>query len=381
MPNRYVVTATDFAMNPHVRAAGARAGWAWFLIASHATAFMPSAPGGEGAGANDARPRLTGAARWKPAAWRCLGVSRRLVEEAVAHGLLRWEGEDLVVLGMATHHDRADCDLGPVNPAAIGHQGLSEAAKAQRRAAAQARWRRDPAEPAGYGSPRAAPADAAPHAEPMRTDAESDAEPDAEPDAESMRAASSDMTGLEKRDGKRDDARACAHAEDHAEPDAGRIDSASGSASLSASGIRTGPPPTARPRPPAKPRPLPAIPAAIQRTAMAPTPATETTWTEAQRSSWLTAMRDAGCKVGPQNWAQWKRLTIEWDLPFILLLIGSVPATERWPDRVEDALRATHRQTPVHLIAENRMAIDAARRAAAAAAAAAPAAEAAHAGG
>ena len=138
MPNRFAVLPTDFALHPQVRAAGHRAGWTWFLVATAATACTPPA---------DAAPRLNGAALWANASWRCLGVSRREVDRAVACGLLRWDGDDLVVLGMGTRFDAAEAEAAPRSAvltlpgsSGVGPGGLSAAAREQRRAAVQARW-------------------------------------------------------------------------------------------------------------------------------------------------------------------------------------------------------------------------------------------------
>ncbi len=56
------------------------------------------------------------------------------------------------------------------------------------------------------------------------------------------------------------------------------------------------------------------------------------------------ALLDDFCKIGPQNWRQWRKLITTWTLPAVLSASRGVPATERWPDRVEQTLAASRGQ-------------------------------------
>lgn len=59
---------------------------------------------------------------------------------------------------------------------------------------------------------------------------------------------------------------------------------------------------------------------------------------------WAKALKAALCKIGPENWTAWKGLADEFPIAVVLSAAKGVPATERWPDRVEQTLRASRGQ-------------------------------------
>ena len=59
---------------------------------------------------------------------------------------------------------------------------------------------------------------------------------------------------------------------------------------------------------------------------------------------WAKQLKAASCKIGRDNWTAWKALVDEFSLPAVLSAARGVPATERWPDRVETTLRASRGQ-------------------------------------
>jgi hypothetical protein len=59
---------------------------------------------------------------------------------------------------------------------------------------------------------------------------------------------------------------------------------------------------------------------------------------------WAKSLKAASCKIGRENWTAWKSLADEFSLPAVLSAAKGVPATERWPDRVETTLRASRGQ-------------------------------------
>lgn len=300
MPNRFAVLPTDFALNPQVRAAGHRAGWTWFLVATAATACTPPA---------DTAPRLNGAASWANASWRCLGVSRREVDRATACGLLRWDGDDLIVLGMGTRFDAAEAEAGPRSASALlpSPGGMSTAAREQRRAAVQARWAKQRA---------GTPSDAG-H---TGTDAES-------------------PTGTDT------------------ETDTGRIGSGYGphapSPSPPSQEQPTEPEKTGdRARPPASTGPLgldtgdlrPVSPS-VSDPVSQPTGDSEA-WATVRNESWVGLLLHAGAKCGPKNWPIWKALCDAHGADRVVEVARSIEAQVRWPDRVEDALKRLGSQRP-----------------------------------
>ncbi len=62
---------------------------------------------------------------------------------------------------------------------------------------------------------------------------------------------------------------------------------------------------------------------------------------------WAKALKDLGCKVGPGNWTNWKRLVDEHTSDRVVEVAKGLPAGVRWDDRVEEALKASRGQTPL----------------------------------
>ena len=296
MPNRFAVLPTDFALNPQVRAAGHRAGWTWFLVATAATACTPPA---------DTAPRLNGAAQWSNASWRCLGVSRREVDRATACGLLRWDGDDLVVLGMGTHFDKAEADAAPRSAALLpGPGGMSAAAREQRRAAVQARWAKQRAGDTGRTA--------------------SDAEPGTVGNTES------DTGRIAADYGPHGPSPSPPSREQHTEPektgDRARVPAGSGATGQDTDGIRP-------------------ISPALSVSDAQPVPDGDA-WATVRNESWVGLLLHAGAKCGAKNWPAWKSLCDAHGVDRVVEVARSIEALVRWPDRVEDALKRLGSQRP-----------------------------------
>lgn len=65
---------------------------------------------------------------------------------------------------------------------------------------------------------------------------------------------------------------------------------------------------------------------------------------QAQFAPWATALKASGCKIGPLNWRTWSALVDQWTAPTVIATAKGIPATERWPDRVEQTLNASRGQ-------------------------------------
>lgn len=88
---------------------------------------------------------------------------------------------------------------------------------------------------------------------------------------------------------------------------------------------------------------------------LAPYPSGETTpatrhstdaerWPYEQSQPWARGLKDAGCKIGSQNWRLWKTL-VEQHGDRVHQVAKTVPATDRWPDQVEVALSKPSQDT------------------------------------
>ena len=293
MPNRFAVLPTDFALNPQVRAAGHRAGWTWFLVATTATACTPP---------SDAAPRLHGAALWPNASWRCLGVSRREVDRAAACGLLRWEGDDLIVLGMGTRFDSAEAEAAPRTATALpGPGGMSPAAREQRRAAVKARWDRQRAADAG------------------RTGA------DTESDTETDTGRIGSDYGPQASSPIPEPGKETEPTGDRARPPVG-----AGALTGDADGLR-----------PVSPSVSDPVASPVSPSALDGDP-----WSSVRNASWVGLLLHVGAKVGPKNWPIWKALCDAHGVERVVEVARSIDAQVRWPDRVEDALKRLGSQRP-----------------------------------
>jgi hypothetical protein len=331
MPNRFAVLPTDFALNPQVRAAGHRAGWTWFLVATAATICTPPA---------DTAPRLHGAGQWANASWRCLGVSRRDVYRAVACGLLRWDGDDLIILGMGTRFDSAEAEAAPRSPVLIPSGGvpaggMSAAARDQRRAAIQARWAKQRAE--ADQEPRREPvADTETNTGRIQIDTEMDTESDTEMDTGRTDSAYGPYAPSLSLPSQRQDTEP-EKTGDRARPPVGTGDtgedteriravsiSVSDSVSISVSDSVS---PSVSDRVP--------IPATAKKE-----------WATVRHESWVGLLLHAGAKCGPKNWPLWKELCDGFGAERVVEVARSIEAQVRWPDRVEDALKRLGSQRP-----------------------------------
>ncbi len=318
MPNRFAVLPTDFALNPQVRAAGHRAGWTWFLVATAATACTPPA---------DATPRLHGAASWANASWRCLGVSRSEVDRATACGLLRWDGDDLIVLGMGTRFDAAEAEAGPrfsaallpgsggMSPGGMSPGGMSTAAREQRRAAVQARWAKQRS-----GTPAEAVRVESGTGKHTETNTKSDTETDtARIDSDYGPYAPSPSPLSQEEDTELD------KTGNRARPPVG-----AGLHGLDTEDLR----PVSH-----------SVSDPVSQPVSLPTTDSEA-WATVRNESWVGLLLHAGAKCGPKNWPAWKALCDAHDPERVVEVARSIEAQVRWPDRVEDALKRLGSQRP-----------------------------------
>lgn len=62
-------------------------------------------------------------------------------------------------------------------------------------------------------------------------------------------------------------------------------------------------------------------------------------WPYERREPWAQALCRVGAKIGPNNWPVWKGLTERFPLADIVAHIPTVPACDRWPDKVEQAMQ------------------------------------------
>lgn len=69
-----------------------------------------------------------------------------------------------------------------------------------------------------------------------------------------------------------------------------------------------------------------------------PEAASQDRWHLERREPWAQSLTRAGCKLGPNNWPQWKALVDEHGTHAIELAARRVAASERWADRIEEAL-------------------------------------------
>lgn len=67
-------------------------------------------------------------------------------------------------------------------------------------------------------------------------------------------------------------------------------------------------------------------------------------WPYESRAPWCVALLNGGAKINRTNWPHWKRLSEEFGTGGVSLVMGEIPATMRWPDRVEDALTTRLRE-------------------------------------
>ena len=68
-------------------------------------------------------------------------------------------------------------------------------------------------------------------------------------------------------------------------------------------------------------------------------------WQMAERNTdWARALKAAGCKIGRDNWTQWRAIVEAHSLTQTLSSAKGTQATERWPDRVESTLTASRGQ-------------------------------------
>lgn len=65
-------------------------------------------------------------------------------------------------------------------------------------------------------------------------------------------------------------------------------------------------------------------------------------WRMEQMEPWARRLKAIGCKVGPNNWTNFKELltgTFNDDLDRFCEIAKTLPASERWPDQIEDAFK------------------------------------------
>lgn len=59
---------------------------------------------------------------------------------------------------------------------------------------------------------------------------------------------------------------------------------------------------------------------------------------------WARSLKSALCKIGRDNWRQWFAIVEDHGIVAVVQAAKDIPATERWPDRVESALVASRGQ-------------------------------------
>lgn len=75
-----------------------------------------------------------------------------------------------------------------------------------------------------------------------------------------------------------------------------------------------------------------------------------------QLEPWVRGLRDSMCIIGPGSWRKWQAIMAEYDLPTILATAKGIPAKDRWPSNVSDALTASRGQAnPGDAINPNRV--------------------------
>lgn len=68
-------------------------------------------------------------------------------------------------------------------------------------------------------------------------------------------------------------------------------------------------------------------------------------WRFVAAEPWARTLRRC-CKIGPQSWPAWKRLVEERGLDPVVAAAGSLPASDRWWERVEEVLAGVGAQSP-----------------------------------
>jgi hypothetical protein len=63
-----------------------------------------------------------------------------------------------------------------------------------------------------------------------------------------------------------------------------------------------------------------------------------------QHEPWVRSLKDSLCKIGPGTWRQWSAIIAEHGLPVTIATAKGIPAGDRWPDAVSDALTASRGQ-------------------------------------
>jgi hypothetical protein len=63
-----------------------------------------------------------------------------------------------------------------------------------------------------------------------------------------------------------------------------------------------------------------------------------------QYEPYVRLLKAAMCKVGPENWPQWKALSDHWGVAAVVAAAKGIPAPERWPDRVDAVLNSSRGQ-------------------------------------
>lgn len=66
-------------------------------------------------------------------------------------------------------------------------------------------------------------------------------------------------------------------------------------------------------------------------------------WPYEQGQPWAQGLKNAMCKVGPENWPAWKTLCEQYPGQVVPAAKG-IAATKRWPDAVEEAIKASRGQ-------------------------------------
>jgi hypothetical protein len=101
--------------------------------------------------------------------------------------------------------------------------------------------------------------------------------------------------------------------------------------------------------PPSEPPPSP-----VQSSPAQPSPERESArpreadrWPYEQGLPWAQTLVRAGCKIGRNNWPRWKALADQHGADVLAGAAQGLPETERWDDRVAEAMQASGGQAPI----------------------------------
>ncbi len=73
----------------------------------------------------------------------------------------------------------------------------------------------------------------------------------------------------------------------------------------------------------------------------------EEKWRYESLSTPIKNLKAIGAKIGPKNWQAWKTLVGEFSVERVASAAKALPASDRWPDKTEEALRAQGSQQSI----------------------------------